>query len=344
MAALILTRADVARLLDLNGCIAAVEDAFRQQALGTAIPPAVVGIHADEGAFHIKAAGVHAPTPYFAAKINGNFSGNRERFGLPTIQGVIVLADLTNGTPLAIMDSIEITIQRTGAATAVAAKYLARDEPAVMTIVGCGSQGRAQLRSVAAVRRIVEAHAFDTNVEAARRFALEMSPVIGAPILPITDLPRVLAISDIVVTCTTSRRPIVHVGQIKPGTCLAALGADNPEKQEIDAALLASTKVVADVLEQAATMGDLRHAIAAGVMRREDVHAELGEIVIGRKAGRQSDAEVFVFDSTGMALQDVAAAALVYERARQRHVGRLVPLNQLDRRRTPLSSLPWRFG
>ena len=99
MAALILTRADVVRLLDLNDCIAAVEDAFRQHALGTAIAPAVLGIRADEGAFHIKAAGVHVPTPYFAAKINGNFPGNHDRFGLPTIQGVIVLAATIAASP-----------------------------------------------------------------------------------------------------------------------------------------------------------------------------------------------------------------------------------------------------
>src|SRR5205823_11481170 len=157
---------------------------------GTAIPPAVVGIHADEGAFHIKAAGVHAPTPYFVAKINGNFTGNRERFGLPTIQGVIVLADLTTGTPLAVMDSIEITIQRTGAATAVAAARLARDEPSVVTIAGCGLQGRVQLRSLAAVRQLVEVHAYDINPDAARRFALEMAPVVGTPVRPAEDLAR----------------------------------------------------------------------------------------------------------------------------------------------------------
>ena len=179
MPALILTRRDVARLLDLHACIAAVEDAFRQHALGTAVPPAVLGVHADAGTFHVKAAGVRAPTPYFAAKINGNFSGNGERFGLPTIQGVIVLADLANGTPLAIMDSIEITIQRTGAATAVAARHLALDGPAIVTIAGCGLQGRIQLRSVAAVRPIREVYAYDLSPAAARRFAIEMGEVIG---------------------------------------------------------------------------------------------------------------------------------------------------------------------
>ncbi len=123
--------------------------------------------------------------------------------------------------------------------------------------------------------------------------------------------------SDIVVTCTSARQPILHVGDIAPGTFIAAVGADNPEKQEIAPALLAASRVVVDVLDQAATMGDLHHAIAAGVMTRGDVAAELGQIVAGRAphAGRQSPSEVVVFDSTGMALQDVAAAAAVYERA-----------------------------
>jgi len=348
MAALILTRTDVAGLLDLRECITAVEDAFRQHALGTAVPPAMLAVRADHGAFHIKAAGVRAPVPYFAAKINGNFSGNRERLGLPTIQGVIVLADLTNGTPLAIMDSIEITMQRTGAATAVAAKYLSRDVPSVVTIAGCGLQGRVQLRSVAAVRPIVEVHAFDVDAGAARAFAIEMAPVIGAAIHPAADLRRALACSDIVVTCTTSCTPIVHDGDLKPGTFVAAVGADNPDKHEIDPALLASANLVVDALDQAATNGDLHHALAAGVMRREDVRAELGEIVIGRKPARllscSSDVCVFdrdvcVFDSTGMALQDVVAAVLVYERAREQRVGLTIDLNGARKRLSRLHTL-----
>ena len=331
MAALILTRADVARLLDLPDCINAVEEAFRQHALGSAVPPAVLSIHADHGAFHIKAAGVYTPVPYFAAKLNGNFSGNRERFGLPTIQGVIVLADLNNGTPLAIMDAIEITMMRTGAATAVAAKYLSRDDASVVTIVGCGLQGRVQLRSLAAVRRIVEVHAYDIRAGAARAFALEMAPVIGAPIRPCADVRAALARSDIVVTCTTARRPIVYRDDIAPGAFVAAVGADNPDKQEIDPALLASAHVVVDVLDQSATIGDLHHALSAGAMQCSDVHAELGEIVVGRKPARQSSSDTFVFDSTGMALQDVAVAALVYERATHRRVGVSMDINATNK-------------
>ncbi len=182
MATLILTRADVAQLLDLPSCITANEEAFRQQALGVAVPSHVLGVHVPDGAFHIKAAGVLSPAPYFVAKVNGNFPGNRERSGLPTIQGVIVLADLSTGRPLAVMDSIEVTTQRTGAATAVATKFLTPDQPAVVTVIGCGQQGRIQLRSVAIVREIREVYACDADAAAAQAFVEDMTAMMRAPI------------------------------------------------------------------------------------------------------------------------------------------------------------------
>jgi alanine dehydrogenase len=326
MSTLILRRSDVAALLEMDDCIRVVEDAFRQHATGTAVPPQVLGVHVEHGGFHVKAAALRTPKPYFAAKVNGNFSENGKRYGLPTIQGVIVLADLINGTPLAVLDSIEITIQRTAAATAVAAKYLARDAPTVLTMVGCGTQARAQLRGLCRVRTVSEIHAYDNDISAARRYVDDMTSSIGVPIHLSDDLQASLRRSDIVVTCTTARAPILRPGELKPGAFVAAVGADSPDKQEIDPALLASTTVVADVLEQSATIGDLHHAIAAGVLRRADVYAELGEVVSGRKAGRRSDEEVIVFDSTGMALQDVATSALVYERALERGVGQRVAL------------------
>jgi alanine dehydrogenase len=323
---LILTRADVASLLDIGDCMAAVEDAFRQHAVGTAIPPAVLGVHVPDGGFHVKTAGVRNPRPFFAAKINGNFSGNPQRFGLPTIQGVIVLADLTNGTPVAVLDSIEITIQRTAAATAVATKYLARSGAAAVTIVGCGVQGRAQLRAVSLVRRLARVHAYDIDPAAARCFASEMDAAIGVPVQVASHLQPALRDSDIVVTCTTAREAVLHDGDLRPGTFVAAVGADNPDKQEIDPALLASATLVADVVEQAATIGDLHHALAAGLLSRTDVYAELGEIVAGEKVGRRTENEIIVFDSTGMALQDVVTSALVFERASDRGIGRRIVL------------------
>jgi alanine dehydrogenase len=323
---LILTRTDVASLLDLRDCIDAVEDAFRQHALGTAIPPAVLGVHAHDGGFHIKAAGVYKPCPLFAAKVNGNFTHNPERYGLPTIQGVIVVADLTNGTPLAVLDSIEITIQRTAAATAVATKYLARQDARVVTIVGCGVQGRAQLRSVACVRSIAEVHAYDVDADALRRFVTEMPSDVGVPVRAVSNLRGALYGSDIVITCTSSREPVVHQGDLRPGAFLAAVGADNPGKQEVDPGLLASATVVADVLDQSLSMGDVHHAVTAGLLTPAAVYGELGEIVCGRKPGRRTAEEIIVFDSTGMALQDVAASVLVYRRALDRGAGQRIAL------------------
>src|SRR5262249_27693245 len=172
---LLLTGEDVSSLLSLDDCIAAVEAAFRQHGQGQASPPKVLGMPAGDGGFHIKAATLGASPAYFATKINGNFPGNRERFNLPTIQGLIVLCDAINGSPLAVMDSIEITTLRTGAATAVAARYLARSKSKVATICGCGNQGRVQLRALCRILPLDHVYAFDLNAAQAHKFAADLS-------------------------------------------------------------------------------------------------------------------------------------------------------------------------
>jgi alanine dehydrogenase len=326
MGTILLSRSDVAGLLDLDDCITAVNEAFGAFGSARARAPGALAHAVAGGAFHVKAASLHLGRSYFASKTNGNFFHNAERFGLPRIQGVIVLCDAENGTPLALMDSIEITILRTGAATAVAAEYLARRDATVATIVGCGVQGRVQLRALARVRPIREVHAYDTDPQVARRFAEDLAPRLGIAIEAVTDLRAATRRSDVVITCTPSRHPILRSTDVAPGMFVAAVGADSEEKQEIESQLLASSAVVVDILEQCATFGDLHHALAAGVMRGEDVRAELGQVVAGAKPGRLSDDETIVFDSTGTALQDVAAAAVVYERALERNVGRVIDL------------------
>jgi alanine dehydrogenase len=178
----------VRELLSIEECIAAVEHAFRLHGEGKAPQPGVLGIHAQRGAFHIKAGTLDLGRPYFAVKTNANFPGNVERYGLPTIQGVIALFDAERGTPLAILDSREITSLRTGAATAVATKYLAREDGSVATICGCGVQGRTQLAAVAAVRTLTRVYAVDRNHDNAARFAREMSTEIGFEVIPTGDL------------------------------------------------------------------------------------------------------------------------------------------------------------
>ena len=312
---LLLTCKDVAEVLTLSDCIQAVEQAFRLHGEGRAPAPGVLGVHAQGGGFHIKAGTLQLGRNYFVAKTNANFPGNPAR-GLPTIQGVILLFDADNGQVLAAMDSMEITTLRTGAATAVAAKYLARKDSRIATICGCGNQGRVQLRAIKHACPLKKAFAWDIRKDAAEQFAMDMAAELGIAMTPVEDLQVALRQSDLCVTCTPAKKFFIREKDVPPGMFIAAVGADNEEKQELDPALLGpKNKVVADVVAQSAAIGDLHHALTAGTATASGVYAELGEIVCGKKPGRTSAEEITIFDSTGMALQDVASAALVYERA-----------------------------
>src|ERR1043166_4377478 len=190
--AFLLSRSDVERLLTPDECIAAVEDAFRRHALGQAPPPGILGLHAEEGSFHIKAALLTLDRPYFAAKTNANFPHNGARHGLPTIQGVVVLCEADTGRPVAVMDSMAITALRTAAATAVAAKYLARRECSTALICGCGAQAPAQLRALLRVRRPERILAYDRDAEKLRAFVAALGGEPGLPMTPATDLPAAI--------------------------------------------------------------------------------------------------------------------------------------------------------
>lgn len=312
---LLLSRDDVERLLSPEACIAAVEDAFRRIGLGQVPLPGVLGMHSGEGGFHVKASFLTVDRPYFAAKLNANFPQNAARHGLPTIRGAVILADAGNGAPLAIMDSISITALRTAAATAVAVKYLAREECGKALICGCGGQAAAQLRALLRVRRPQQVLAYDRDAGKAEAFALSLGKELAIPVMPASNLAEAVGQCEIVVTCTTARSFFVTRDMVRPGTFIAAVGADNENKQEIDPHLMAQATVVTDLTEQASSIGDLHHAIAAGMMTRDKIHAELGEVVSGRKRGRTSADEIIVFDSTGTGLQDVAAAIAVYRHA-----------------------------
>lgn len=312
---LVLTRSEVRALLDLDGCIQVVERAFRLHGEGRAPDPAIIGVHVLTGGFHIKAGLLDLGRPYFAAKTNANFMNNRAQFGLPTIQGTIVLHDAENGVPLAVMDSIEISIQRTGAATAVAARYLARSDSSVAAVAGCGEQGRVQLRAVAKVLPLGRAYVWDIEKGRAERLAAELEDELGFKITAVDDFATAARHADVCITCTPSSEYILGRDDVRPGTFVAGVGVDSPNKKELEPALLAGSAVVVDVLEQCATIGDLHHALEEGVMTRAGVYAELGATVAGRVPGRTREEEIVVFDSTGMALQDTAAAVAVYERA-----------------------------
>jgi alanine dehydrogenase len=241
-ATLVLTRCDVQHFVSLTDCIAAVEHAFRMHGEEKTQAPGMMGIHSSEGGFHIKAGILQLAHNYFAAKVNANFPSNPQRFNLPTIQGVIVLCDAQNGCPLAVLDSMEITALRTAAATAVAVRYLARKDSKVVTICGCGAQGSVQLQAIAQVLKLERAFAYDIEDERASHFAREWSNKLGFPVQLTKDLTHATRQSDVCVTCTSSRQPFLRREHIRPGTFIAAVGADNPEKQELAPELMVATR------------------------------------------------------------------------------------------------------
>jgi len=318
---LLLTRSQIASLLTLDDHIEAVESAFRAHALGEVLAPGLMHVDAHAGEFHIKAGGITKPRAYFALKANGGFFQNMAKYGLPAIQGLVLLYDAEKGSPLAVMDSIEITKKRTGAAVAAAAKHLARPDSSVATIVGSGNQGRIQLESLKRVLPLKKAFAFDQNADSVERFAKEMSERLSMEVVPATNLHDALAASQVVVTCTPSRKWFLGADDVPAGMFIAAVGADSPEKQEIEPRLLAQNKLVCDILDQCANVGELHHAISEKLVTREHCYAQLGEVLAGQKPGRTSPDEIIIFDSTGTALQDAASAAAAYERAVAQGIG-----------------------
>ena len=313
---LILPRADVADLFTLAEYIDAVEVAFCAYAEGKTLTPAVMHIEAAGGEFHAKAGGLsQVGNSYFGIKVNGGFFQNPVLNGLPSIQGIIYLADAETGRPLAVIDSGHITALRTGAATAVAAKYLAHEEASCVTVCGAGQQGRIQLMSLCLVRPIERAYVWDRHPESASVMAVEMTERLNIPVSPIQAIRDGSLESQIVVTCTPSREPFLHRRDISNGTFIAAVGADSFDKQEIDSRIIAEAIVVTDITAQCATSGELHHAIVAKLVDVSHVSAEIGQIIAGQRLGRTEPDQLVVYDSTGTALQDVACAAAIYRKA-----------------------------
>jgi ornithine cyclodeaminase/alanine dehydrogenase-like protein (mu-crystallin family) len=318
---LLIDRATVSGLMRPADYLVAVKSAFLAGHRNEAHAPAPMHIQAIGGGFHAKGAFFVAERKVVVVKLNGNFPGNPVRCGLPTIQGAILLCDGDDGRLLAILDSIEITLRRTAAASALAAQFLARPDATTLAILGCGEQASAQVEALAEVlplRRVLtwdmdqaKAEAICATHQGRTRLAWSVASKLG-------DATRT---ADVIVTCTTAQHPFLLPEHVAPGTFVAAIGADSPIKSEIAPELMTSATVVVDSLEQCLHMGDLRNAIAAGAMTADDVHADLGAVVAGDAAGRQRPDELCIFDSTGSALQDAASALLTYERACAAQIG-----------------------
>jgi len=317
---LILDRRTIAALMTPRDYVDAVEEAFRSHADSEVDVPLPMHIPVERGGFHAKGARLDLDRHYVAVKVNGNFPRNPGA-GLPTIQGVVLLCDGDDGSLLAVMDSIEITLRRTAAATALAARFLAPEGADCVAICGCGKQGRAQLAALAEALPLRRALVWDLAPEKATVFAQHMSKALRLDVTAVANDPEATRSSKVIVTATTARMPFLSKDMVPQGAFVAAVGADSPEKSELAPELMAGATIVVDLLAQAVTMGDLHHAIVAGLVTTEDVHAQLGDLIAGRKPGRTSPDETIVFDSTGIALQDVASSARIWQRAVEEKVG-----------------------
>lgn len=324
---LVLREAEIRRLLDMASCLEAVEAAFTAYATGGAELPAVINLDVPEhrGEIHVKAGHLRGGSHY-AVKIASGFYDNPS-LGLPSSGGMVLVFDATTGRPGALLlDNGFITDLRTGAAGGVAARHLARRDARIVGVVGCGAQARYQLEALALVRPFREARIYGRRPERARACALELERHPGMPpgcrFVAVDSVREAVAGADIVITVTASRAPLVRADWLAPGMHVTAVGSDGPDKQELESEVLArADRVVADSLPQCLRLGEIHHAVDAGLLSPDRVAAELGAITAGRAPGRGSDREITVCDLTGLGVQDVAAAALVLRRARDASAG-----------------------
>jgi ornithine cyclodeaminase len=295
----------------------AVERGFAALARGQARLPEPVGLHLPEveGEVHVKGAHLEG-APIFAFKVASGFYRNPER-GLPVGSGLFLVFDARTGAPRALLrDNGWLTELRTGAAGALAARLLTEARPLTVAMVGAGVQARFQIRALAEVREIRELRAWSRRPEGVRAFLDEVGPELGgAGRRAARSAAEAVRGADLVVTVTPAREPVVEDAWVGPGATVVAVGSDGPGKGELAPELVAGAdKVVVDRVEQSVRLGELQRPVEAGRMGPEDVHAELGEVVIGRRPGRETPDERIVCDLTGVGVQDVAIAEAAWSR------------------------------
>jgi len=310
----------------MKDAIEAVKQAYVAFANGRVQLPPVVHLNVQKynGEVDVKS-GYVEDFELIGTKIASGFYDN-PKIGLPSTLAVIVLMDLKTSVPLAILDGTYITAVRTGAAGAVAASVLARKDSTKVGVIGAGSQGRMQVLGLNEIFHLQKVTVFDSVESSRMKYASEMSERLGIEVRPVDNAKDAVSNADIVVTVTPSRQAIVMEEWITEGMHINAIGADAPGKQELDPRIMIKAKIVVDSLAQCRVIGEIQHALSMGLIREGDVHAEIGQILNGTKTGRENADEITLFDSTGLAAQDIAAANVVYRLARQRNMGLKVKL------------------
>ena len=320
---LIISRNDVQNVLTMKDAIKVVETAFKEFGTGNAWMPTRISTTIPEHKGWIGVMpGYLKGMGALATKIVSDFRENVSRYRLPTIMGIIILNDPNTGEPLSIMDGGLITAIRTGAVAGVAAKYLSRSDAEVVGIFGAGVQARAQLNGLCEVRKIKRVKVYDISLDMMKSFTTEMSTNLGIDVEIHDDPKNVVKGSQVIVTASTSNKPVFKGEWMDEGTHVNAIGAHSPTTREIDTYTIMHSKVIVDSIDTALEeAGDILIPLTEKAITKDHIYAELGEIASGIKPGRCSMDERTVFKSVGLSIQDVATAHLVYQKAKNANVG-----------------------
>ena len=249
---------------------------------------------------------------------------NPRKYGLPTVMAMIELVDPKTGFPVSVMDGTWITDMRTGAAAGVATKYLARDNSEILGLVGAGVQAATGLEAIMEVMDIKEVRVSCRTCETRDLFAQKASEKYGIPVKSVETIKEAVQGADVLLTTTPAREPVVKSKWVSPGTHINAMGADAPGKQELDSHILQKSKIIIDCWDQASHSGEINIPVQEGLVRQSDIHGKIGDVITGSIPGRTSDEEITVFDSTGLAVQDIVTAWNVYEKALQKGIGQKI--------------------
>ncbi len=308
MPTLLLNKNAVRDLLKMSEVIPAIEQAFRDWAEGRGKMPAKSYLLLDRGDFRAMPASLPGAVGMKWVNVHPENPGH----GLPTVMAVIIYNDPGTGYPLAIIDGTDITAYRTGATAAIAAKYLARKDAHTLGVIGAGRQAYTQILAHAEFFDLKQIKAYDIYPAAVDRLikSLPRFPLRGCSL-------EETAASDIVCTLTPVRVPILKKEWVQPGTHINAIGADAAGKEELEPSLLKEAIVVVDDLGQASAAGEINVPIAKGLYSLNEVYGTLGEIVAGQKPGRKDEEAITIFDATGLAIEDVAIATIIYRKAKQ---------------------------
>ncbi|BAW32054.1 MAG TPA: alanine dehydrogenase [Methanothermobacter sp.] len=321
---LLLRKSDIKNLIDMNDILKAVEKAFKEYALGKVQMPPKSYLFFPEGDFRIMPSYLEY-SQVAGVKCVNSHPKNPKKYSLPTVMAIIELIDPTDGFPLTIMDGTWITDMRTGAAGGISAKYLARPDSKKLGIIGAGRQARTQLMAIKNVLDIEEVTVYCRTPSAREKFAKETSKKYNIDVKPAKTAREAVKGKDIIVTATPSTKPVIELEWTPPGVHICAIGADAPGKQELDPRILIEGRIFVDSWEQASHSGEINVPLREGIISKEDIKGTLGQVIIGEVPGRTSEDEITIFDSTGLSVQDMATASLIYERALKEKRG--IPIN-----------------